>query len=94
MKKLLLSTLLMLSASAYAGSDIYSTCIGCHGADAKGNGTFPNLVVQDKESLINKLTKYKNGEQVGAMSSMMYPMVANLSEQDIESVAEYIVSLK
>ncbi len=39
------------------------------------------------------LKKYKAGEQVGPMTSMMAPMAAGLSDADIENIAAYVSGL-
>ena len=42
----------------------------CHGNDGGGIGAFPKLAGQSKDYIINRLTQYKNGEQVGAQSRL------------------------
>ena len=102
MKKLLLAvtatSLISFGASAYAGGDAtagqsaYSTCVGCHGAAGEG-GVGPKLAGQSAADIADKLKKYKAGEQVGPMTSMMAPMAAGLSDADIANIAAYTSSL-
>mgnify|MGYP006273038175 CR=1 FL=1 len=100
MKKLLLAltaTSLMTMGSAQAGNaeagkSAYSTCVGCHGAAGEG-GVGPALAGRDTAEISDLLKKYRAGEQVGPMTSMMAPMAANLSDADIENIAAYVKTL-
>ncbi|MGC9386638.1 MAG: c-type cytochrome [Hydrogenovibrio sp.] len=76
-----------------SGSDLYATCVGCHGANGEG-GVGPKLAGQSKDDLVALLQKYKAGEQVGAMSAMMIPNAQQLSDDDIVIVSEYITTFK
>ncbi|MDG6778161.1 c-type cytochrome [Thiomicrorhabdus sp. zzn3] len=79
-------------STAKSGSGIYATCVGCHGGSGEG-GVGPKLAGQSKDALVDKLTRYKAGEQIGPMTAMMQPIVSGLSEDDIQAVAEYITTL-
>jgi cytochrome c553 len=79
-------------ASASGASD-YATCVGCHGANAEG-GVGPRLNDQPVAEIVAKLEKYKAGEQVGPMTGMMAPMATGLSTATMESIAQYVVTLK
>lgn len=79
-------------STAKSGSGIYATCVGCHGGSGEG-GVGPKLAGQAKDALVDKLTRYKAGEQLGPMTAMMQPIVSGLSEDDIQAVAEYITTL-
>jgi cytochrome c553 len=74
---------------AKSGSNLYATCIGCHGAAGEG-GVGPKLAGQSKADIADKLTRYKAGEQIGSMTAMMAPMAAGLSDEEIDAVSEYI----
>jgi cytochrome c len=78
--------------AALPGKAKYGTCIACHGANG-GGGIGPALAGQDVEYLVGRLNSYRAKEQVGPMSSTMYPMAAGLSDQDILDLAEYATSL-
>ena len=78
-----------LQESIKRGGTIFSTCVGCHGATALG-GVGPNLSHLETIKIKNKLNKFKKGEISGGMAKMMTPMAQNLSEKDIEDVANYI----
>ncbi len=80
------------ASDANAGQASYATCVGCHGMAAEG-GVGQKLAGQAAADIVAKLHKYKNGEQVGPMTSMMAPMAAGLSDADIENIAAYTASL-
>ena len=80
------------AGDAAAGQAAYATCIGCHGAAGEG-GVGPKLAGQTAADVAAKLVAYKNGEQVGPMTSMMAPMAAGLSDADIENIAAYTASM-
>lgn len=75
-----------------AGQAAYATCAGCHGGAGEG-GVGPKLAGQPAADVAAKLHKYKAGEQMGPMTSMMAPMAAGLSDADIENIAAYTASL-
>ncbi len=80
------------AGDATAGQAAYATCVGCHGAAGEG-GVGPKLAGQSAADVADKLRKYKNGEQVGPMTSMMAPMAAGLSDADIDNIAAYTASM-
>jgi cytochrome c553 len=75
-----------------AGEAKYMACSACHGADG-GGGVGPQLAGQTAEYIAGRLTQYKNGEQVGAQSALMWGQAGMLSEADITDLAEYISTL-
>ncbi len=54
----------------------------------------PNLNAQTVADLMDKLNRYKAGEQIGPMSGMMTPVAKDLSDAEIKAVSEYAVTLK
>lgn len=102
MKKLLLAlsatSLMTFGAAANAAGDAtagqaaYATCVGCHGAAGEG-GVGPKLAGQPADKIVDLLHKYKKGEQVGPMTSMMAPMASGLSDADINNIAAYVQTL-
>lgn len=78
-------------AAAPAGDKLYSTCVGCHGANGEG-GVGPRLNNQSVDDVVAKLEKYKAGEQIGPMTAMMAPMATPLSTDDMKAIAEYITA--
>lgn len=83
------------SANAADGKAVYSACAGCHGADGKleALSVSPVIAGQSKDDLMMKIKGYKDGSFGGAMKATMAPMVANLNDDQIAAVAEYISGL-
>ena len=69
---------------------LWAGCAACHGQSGQGMGAFPKLAGQSSESIIEKLTTYKNRGEVGNMSSTMWAQAGQLSEQDIETLGQFI----
>lgn len=80
------------AGDATAGQAAFSTCVGCHGAAGEG-GVGPKLAGHAPAKTIELLKKYRAGEQVGPMTSMMAPMAAGLSDADIDNIAAYVATL-
>lgn len=88
--------LLIFTISTASASDLYKRCVSCHGADGskKPLGT-PNVIKgQSKDEIAAKLKGYKNGTYGGEKKNLMMSQVKNLSDKDIEELAEYISSFK
>ena len=68
---------------------LWAGCAACHGADG-GGGVGPKLSGQSADYIISRLTAYKNNEQVGPMSAMMWGQASMLSENDIETIGKFI----
>lgn len=83
----------VIAGDIEAGKSTFEgTCVGCHGMKGEG-GVGPVLNSQKAVDIADKLNKYKNGEQIGPLTSMMAPMAAGLSESDINNIATYMESL-
>ncbi|MGB9670949.1 MAG: c-type cytochrome [Halothiobacillaceae bacterium] len=80
------------TGDAAAGAAKYATCAACHGANGEGSGAFPKLAGLSASDVEGKLKKYRAGEQVGPMTSMMAPNAASLSDADIANLAAHIAS--
>jgi len=74
------------------GKAKYAVCSACHGATG-GGGMGPALAGQTVEYIVDRLRSYKAGETLGAKSGMMWGQAANLSETDIQDLAEYVKTL-
>ena len=72
---------------------LWAGCAACHGQEGQGMGVFPALVGQNKDYIVTALNQYKNKETRGAMSSTMWAHAGMLSEQEIETLSEYIEQL-
>lgn len=76
---------------ATVGETIYqSVCKNCHGPTAKGMASFPKLAGNTAEYLSMRLEQYRAKEQVSYNSPLMWPLAAELSDEDIASLAAYI----
>lgn len=79
-----------LAGDADAGKKKSQTCVACHGAD--GNSVapdFPKIAGQHYDYLLKALQDYKSGAR---KSPIMAPLVANLSQRDIEDLAAWYSS--
>ena len=74
------------------GAAKYAACGACHGSNGMG-GVGPMLRGRDVEYLTAKLNAYRAGETVGSQSNLMWANAGGLSDQDIQELSEYIVSL-
>ncbi len=70
-------------------------CIGCHGAN--GNmpimPSYPKVAGQNRGYIINQLNDYKSGSRNSGMAAVMTGMVAALTEEDVEKLADYLSSV-
>ena len=96
MKKLALLGLAAATAvtlMAADGAALYKKCAGCHGmhGEKKALGKSAPIKGWSKEKLVEALKGYKAGTRnVYGMGALMKSQVANLSDADIEALAEYI----
>lgn len=85
------------------GQQIYSegvmatavpACGGCHGEDGSGNDKFPRIGGQNNVYIVNQLTNFKTGARANDPKAVMQSVAKRMSEEEINAVAEYIVTLK
>lgn len=92
---LLATALFSLSAQAgdiEAGKAKSAVCAACHGAEGiSANPLWPNLAGQKEAYLVKQIKAFKSGER---KDPSMAPMVAGLTDADIENLAAYYASLK
>ena len=69
---------------------LWAGCAACHGQKGQGIATFPKLAGKSAEYIVQRLNQYKNKEQVGPMSSTMYAQAGMLSENDINTIGQFI----
>ena len=80
------------AGDAAAGKGKAGVCAGCHGMDGhSSNDLWPNLAGQKEGYLVLQIKAFRDGDRE---SPMMAPMVANLSDQDIEDLAAFYAELK
>ena len=91
---LTLSTFSMpsLAGDAEAGKAKSAVCAACHGANGISPAPiWPNLAGQKEAYLVKQIKAFKNGERT---DPTMAPMVAALTDADIDDLAAYYASLK
>ena len=68
-------------------------CSICHGAGLKGVGDIPRLAGVHPTYLARQLYGFKIGNSNGMAASLMKPVVANLTDDDILNIVAYAASL-
>lgn len=98
MKKviLLLTTVFAFSLMANDGAALYKSCGVCHGAKGEKKALNKSQVIQgwDKETLVTSLKGYKDGSYGKAMKGLMKIQLKNFDDAKIDTVSEYISTLK
>ena len=88
---LCLSSSVAMAGDAAAGKAKSATCVACHGANGiSTNDLWPNLAGQKEGYLVKQIKAFRDGQR---SDPMMAPMVASLSDADIEDLAAYFASL-
>ena len=73
-----------------AGQKLSQTCVACHGPDGNSpSPEFPKIAGQHYDYLVKALKDYKSGAR---KSPIMAPLVANLTQRDIEDLAAFYSS--
>ena len=70
---------------------LWAGCAACHGNNG-GGGVGPALAGQTSDYIIEKLTIYRNGGEVGPQSDLMWGQASMLSEDDIKTIGEFVQS--
>ncbi len=79
-----------LAGDADAGKKKSQACVACHGPDGNSPAPdFPKIAGQHYDYLLKALKDYKSGAR---KSPVMAPLVANLSQRDIEDLAAWYSS--
>lgn len=99
MTRTVLACCLMLAAATpalagdpAAGQKKSQACIACHGPDGNSPAPdFPKIAGQHYDYLLKALKDYKTGAR---KNPIMTPLVANLTQRDIEDLAAYFSSQK
>lgn len=101
---LLLGAGLAMSASASfttfaaEGEALYTAklCQTCHGPEGKAPimAMYPKLNGQNKEYLLAQMKDIKSGARSNGMSAAMKAMVANVSEEEMAAIADYLANVK
>lgn len=100
MKKVLLSlaalSLLSTAAMASDGAVLYKKCVACHGKKAERKAPGAEIIINtlDEKTIADALHGYKAGTFGGKAKKTMELQVKKLSDEDINALAAYIVTLK
>jgi cytochrome c553 len=80
--------------NAEQGKTKSEVCAACHGVDGNSmNPEWPSLAGQHEKYLVTQLKAFKIGQAPGGRyGPLMAPIVANLTDQDIEDLAAYFSS--
>ena len=69
-------------------------CATCHGKGGEGKGNlFPRIGGQHLDYLAKTLQDFRSGERTSDRSGMMAPLAKKLTDDQIESLADYISGL-
>lgn len=86
------------NAMAADGKALYTAkmCQTCHGAEGKAPimPLYPKLAGQNKEYALAQMKDIKSGKRANGMSSAMKAMVANVSDAELEAIADYLSKVK
>jgi cytochrome c553 len=67
-------------------------CAICHGPDLRGLGDLPPIVGRSPSYVVRQLYDIQNGARAGKAAQLMKAAVANLSVEDMTSIAAYLAS--
>lgn len=80
------------AGDAEVGKQKSVVCVACHGSKGISvHTTWPNLAGQDAQYIASQLKAFRDGVR---KSAMMYPMVFDLNDKDIDDIAAYYSQLK
>jgi cytochrome c553 len=72
-------------------------CLDCHGESGKGkphyNAIFPVIGGQHKESIVKEMKDFKTGARATDISEIMSLLTLQMTDAEIEAVADYLSSL-
>ncbi len=82
---------------AAGGADLYKskTCFSCHGADANSPimPVYPRLAGQNAVYLTNQMRDIKSGARNHGQTMVMKGIMANVSDEEIQAIAEWLATL-
>ena len=98
--KFLLPFFILFTVPAFAGNaklgemKFNMNCKQCHGPAGMGLASYPKISGKDTTYIIDRLKKYRAGEEIGPNSALMIMMAKPLSDKDIENLAAYLKEAK
>jgi cytochrome c len=85
------------SVQAEEGEKLYQAkgCATCHGAAGVSLAPiWPNIAGQHKQYLVAQMKDIKSGKRNNGMSVTMKAIVANVEDEDLEKIADWLSKLK
>jgi cytochrome c len=78
------------------GKKLFTSCSGCHGKNGEISALGKSKIIANMKSaeIVSSLKGYQNKTYGGSMKNLMESQVSRLSQNDINSLANYISSLK
>ena len=90
----------LFTATAFAGNaklgeaKFKMNCKQCHGPAGMGMASYPKVSGNDIKYTIDRLKRYRAGEEIGPNSALMIMMAKPLSDKDIDNLAAYLKDAK
>ena len=90
----------LFAATAFAGNaklgeaKFKMNCKQCHGPAGMGMASYPKVSGNDIKYTIDRLKRYRAGEEIGPNSALMIMMAKPLSDKDIDNLAAYLKEAK
>ena len=85
------------AALAADGAELYKSkaCFSCHGADANTPimPLYPKLGGQNAQYAFNQMKDIKSGARANGQSAVMKGIVAGVSEEEMQAIAEWLATL-
>ncbi len=69
-------------------------CTVCHGQTLKGLADVPPIAGRQANYIVRQLFDFQDGTRAGPSATLMQPVVANLSDDDMLAIAAYTASLQ
>ena len=80
------------------GGELYKSraCHACHGPDAKTTilPIYPKLAGQNAPYLLEQMKAIRDGTRTNGLSAAMRPLMASVPDEEFQSIAEWLATLK
>ena len=76
------------------GNAAVPACVGCHQANGAGAPRYPRLAGQRQTYVGQQLMNFKQGARTNDRARVMRSIAGNLSEEDMQAIAEYLAGLQ